>query len=153
MQYSSAAFEKVRYSAPHKPILLTARQMEDDVVQMNQRWSLRDFSGFGPLEFKGYAWLEEISQAFIEVVRKAPDSDDAKSLMTMKYVLTEEGSTEVPRSVGDIKLAELMPRESLGSAAEVVIDFFDSNGFMSIVRCAMISTAVTRFQTAVNFIV
>ncbi|KAK9342244.1 hypothetical protein V1522DRAFT_416748 [Lipomyces starkeyi] len=150
-----AFYENERYSAPLKPISLTARQIEDDVVQMNQRWSSRNFSGFGALEFKGHTWLDEISQSFIEVVRKDPDCDDTNALITMKYVLTEEGrdrSSDVPRPVGDIQLAESIPRKSLGSAAEIVVDFFDSNG-LPIVHCAMISTAVTRFQKAVKLIV
>ncbi|KAK9352164.1 hypothetical protein V1523DRAFT_441312 [Lipomyces doorenjongii] len=149
-----AFYEKERYSAPPKRISLTSRQVDDQVVQMRRRWLSTNISEFGPLVFKGHIWLDEISQAIIEVARKDPH--DANSLMTMKYVLTEEGrdrSSAVPRSVGDIKLAELIPGESLGSAADVVIDFFDSNGFMPIVRRAMVGTAVTRFQKAVKLIV
>ncbi|KAK9372166.1 uncharacterized protein V1513DRAFT_385369 [Lipomyces chichibuensis] len=148
-----AFHEKERYSAPRKPISLTSRQMEDQIIQLNQLW-LSNFE-FGPLKYNGHIWLDQISQAFIEVVRKDPDSVDSNSLLTTKYVLTEEGrdrSSDVPQSVGNIKLAELMPRESLGHAADVIIDFFDSNRFMPLVRSAMISTAETRFKKAVKLI-
>ncbi|KAK9234760.1 hypothetical protein V1525DRAFT_412029 [Lipomyces kononenkoae] len=153
-----AFYEKERYSAPLKHISLTSRQMDDQVVQMNLQWSSPNFCGFGALEFKGHTWLDETSQAFIEVVRKDPDSNDTNAVLTKKYVLTEEGrdrSSDVPQAVGDMRLAELIPRESLGSdtAADVVIDFFDSDDFMSIVRDAVISTAVNRFKKAVKVIV
>ncbi|KAK9235754.1 hypothetical protein V1525DRAFT_409061 [Lipomyces kononenkoae] len=115
-----AFYEKERCSAPLKPISLTSRQMDDQV-------------------------------AFIEVVRKDPNSTDTNPVLTKKYVLTEEGrdrSSDVPRTVGDMRLAELIPRESLGSdtAADVVIDFFDSDDFMSTVRDAVISIAVNRLK-------
>ncbi|KAK9360396.1 hypothetical protein V1504DRAFT_392556 [Lipomyces starkeyi] len=153
-----AYYEKQRYSALLKRISLTSRQMDDQVVQMNLRWSSPNSSGFGALEFKGHTWLDEISQAFIEVVRKDPDSNGTNAVLTKKYVLIEEGrdrSSDVPQTVGDMRLAELIPRESLGddAAAGVVIDFFRSNDFMSIVRDAVISTAVNRFKKAVNLIV
>ncbi|KAK9376691.1 uncharacterized protein V1513DRAFT_375388 [Lipomyces chichibuensis] len=153
-----AFYEKQRYSAPLESISLTSRQMDDKVVQMNLRWSSPNFSGFGALEYEGHTWLDEISQAFIEVVRKDPDSNGTNAVVTNKYVLIEEGrdiSSGVPETVGDLRLAELMPPESLGDgdAAGVVIDFFHSSDFMSIVRDAVISTAVNRFKKAVKIIV
>ncbi|KAK9323113.1 hypothetical protein V1517DRAFT_352380 [Lipomyces orientalis] len=84
-----AFYEKERYSAPRKRTSLTSRQ-------------------FGPLEFRGHTWLEEISERFIEI-----------ALMNMKYVRhallqsvtqnTNRISSSVPHSVGDMRLAELIP--------------------------------------------
>ncbi|KAK9246155.1 hypothetical protein V1506DRAFT_566334 [Lipomyces tetrasporus] len=150
-----AFFEKERYSAPHRRISLTSRQRDDQVVSMRRQWLSPLFSRFGPLEFGGHTWLDEVSEAFIEVVRKDPDSDGTEALRTMKYVLIDNGrdiSSSVPRSVGDIRLAELMPHESLGSdaAAGIVIDFFNSEYFMDIVRRAVVKTAVERFKNAVK---
>ncbi|KAK9371500.1 uncharacterized protein V1513DRAFT_434595 [Lipomyces chichibuensis] len=153
-----AFYEKQLYSAPLESISLTSRQMDDQVVQMNLRWSSPNFSGFGALEYEGHTWLDQISQAFIEVVRKDPDSNGANAVLTKKYVLIEEGrdiSSDVPETVGDLRLAELIPPESLGDddAAGIVINFFHSSDFMSIVRYAVISTAVNRFKKAVKIIV
>ncbi|ODQ74056.1 hypothetical protein LIPSTDRAFT_244291 [Lipomyces starkeyi NRRL Y-11557] len=96
-----AFYEKERYSARLKRISLTARQMEDDVAQINQRWSSRNVSGFGALEFKGHTWLDEISQAFIEVVRKDPDCDDTNALMTMNTSSQKE-EAEAPTLRGQL---------------------------------------------------
>ncbi|KAK9482408.1 hypothetical protein V1527DRAFT_476524 [Lipomyces starkeyi] len=82
-----AFYEKQRYSAPLKRISLTSCQMHDQVVQMNLRWSSPNFSGFGALEFKWHTWLDEISQAFIAVVRKDPDSNGTNAVLTKKYVM------------------------------------------------------------------
>ncbi|KAJ8103727.1 hypothetical protein POJ06DRAFT_264557 [Lipomyces tetrasporus] len=150
-----AFFEKESYSAPHKRISLTSRQRDDQVVSMRRQWLSPLFSRFGPLEFGERTWLDEVSEGFIEVVRKDPDSDGTEALRTMKYVLIDNGrdiSSSVPRSVGDIRLAELMTDESLGSdaAAGIVIDFFNSEYFMDIVRRAVVKTAVERFKNAVK---
>ncbi|KAK9343625.1 hypothetical protein V1522DRAFT_330970, partial [Lipomyces starkeyi] len=117
----------------------------------------QDQCQLGPLVFQGHSWLDEISEGFIEVVRKDPNSDDTDALTNMKYVLIEKGrgkSSRIPRAVGDMRLAELIPRESIGSDAEadVVVDFFNCDDFMGIVRDAMTATAVTRFQKAVKII-
>ncbi|KAK9322176.1 hypothetical protein V1517DRAFT_324263 [Lipomyces orientalis] len=66
-----AFYDKERYSAPRKPILLTLCRIEDQIVQMNQRW-FSNFHGLGPVEYNDHTWLDEISQAFVEVVRKDP---------------------------------------------------------------------------------
>ncbi|KAK9237877.1 hypothetical protein V1525DRAFT_441597 [Lipomyces kononenkoae] len=160
-----AFYEKERYSVPHKCISLTSRQMDEQVVQMRLYCESQADCQFGPLVFQGHAWLDQISDGFIEVVRKDPNSDDTDALANMKYgrhalsqqVLIEEGrdqSSRVPCAVGDMRLGELIPRESLGSdaAADVVVDFFNCGEFMGIVRDAMTATAVNRFEKAVKLI-
>ncbi|KAK9427738.1 hypothetical protein V1505DRAFT_388547 [Lipomyces doorenjongii] len=152
-----AFYEKERYSIPHKRISLTSLQMDEQVVQMRLYCESQDQFKFGPLVFQGHTWLDEISEGFMEIVRKDPNSDDTDALTNMKYVLIENGrdkSSSIRRDVGDMRLAELIPRESLGSdaAADVVVDFFNCDDFMSIVRDAMTATAVNRFKKAVKLI-
>ncbi|KAK9332671.1 hypothetical protein V1520DRAFT_367699 [Lipomyces starkeyi] len=94
-------------------------------------------------------WMSALNEAFIEVVRINPDPEGTEVLLKRKYVLIHEGvneSSNVPRSVGDIRLGEVMPRESLGNeaAGDIVVDFFSAVDFMHIVRNAMIDTAVDR---------
>ncbi|KAK9323413.1 hypothetical protein V1517DRAFT_320706 [Lipomyces orientalis] len=150
--------EKGRYSAPLKPISLTSQEMDDQIEQMQQRWLSTNISGFGPLTFKGHTWLDEISEGFIDVVRKGTESGRTDVMVNMKYILIDNGidsSCSVPRSIGDMRLAELIRLESPGSsgdAADVIIDFFNSDSFMHIVRDAMIETAVNRFGNAVKLI-
>ncbi|ODQ73435.1 hypothetical protein LIPSTDRAFT_70413 [Lipomyces starkeyi NRRL Y-11557] len=110
--------------------------------------------------------MSALNEAFIEVVRINPDPEGTEVLLKRKYVrlysigsnhtdmhvpqvLIHEGvneSSNVPRSVGDIRLGEVMPRESLGNeaAGDIVVDFFSAVDFMHIVRNAMIDTAVDR---------
>ncbi|KAK9312502.1 hypothetical protein V1524DRAFT_479198 [Lipomyces starkeyi] len=150
-----AFYEKERYSVPHKRISLTSLQMAEQVVQMHLYCESQANCQFGPLVFQGHTWLDEISEGFIEVVRKDPNSDDTDALTNMKYVLIKKGrdkSSSIPSAVGDMRLAELIPRESLGSdaAADVVVDFFNCDDFMGIVRDAMTETAVNRFEKAVK---
>ncbi|KAK9235072.1 hypothetical protein V1525DRAFT_286796 [Lipomyces kononenkoae] len=147
--------EQERYCAPRGRISLTKRQKNDQVVGMRRRWLSPSFTQFGPLEFRGHVWLKEISEAFVEVVRKDPDSDRAHALTSMKYILIENGrdeSSSVPTSVGDIRLGELIPLELLEStaAASMVVDFFNSDSFMDTVRRAMVNTAISRFEKAVR---
>ncbi|KAK9326740.1 hypothetical protein V1520DRAFT_316147 [Lipomyces starkeyi] len=152
-----AFYEKERYAAPRKRITLTSQQVNDQVVQMRRRWPSTNVSEFSGLVFKGHTWLNEISEGFIDVIRKDRESDDTDALTNFKYILIDMGRDErssVPASVGDIRLAELIPRESLGSAAgDIVVDFFNSDAFMDEVRTALISTAVTRFKKSVKLIV
>ncbi|KAK9482808.1 hypothetical protein V1527DRAFT_414612 [Lipomyces starkeyi] len=152
-----AFYEKERYSVPHKRISLTSLQMDEQVVQMHLYGESQANCQFGPLVFQGHTWLDEISEGFIEVVRKDPNADDTDAMTNMKYVLIEKGrdkSSSIPSAVGDIRLAELIPRESLGgdAAADVVVDFFNCDDFMGIVRDAMTATAVNRFEKAVKLI-
>ncbi|KAK9243147.1 hypothetical protein V1506DRAFT_516520 [Lipomyces tetrasporus] len=146
-----AFYEKGRYSAPLKPISLTSRQMDDQVVQMRQRWLSPNFYGFGPLTFKENAWSDEISEAFIDVVRKDTEFGRTDAMTNMKYAslaIAIDKSSSVPRSVGDMRLAELIP---LGPpCSRWYFDFFNSDSFMRIVRAAMIETAVDRFRDAVQ---
>ncbi|KAK9335506.1 hypothetical protein V1521DRAFT_463593 [Lipomyces starkeyi] len=152
-----AFYEKERYSVPHRRISLTSLQMAEQVVQMHLYCESQANCQFGPLVFQGHTWLDEISEGFIEVVRKDPNSDDTDAMTNMKYVLIENGrdkSSSIPSAVGDMRLAELIPRESLGSdaAADVVVDFFNCDEFMGIVRDAMTATAVNRFEKSVKLI-
>ncbi|KAK9256582.1 hypothetical protein V1507DRAFT_382510 [Lipomyces tetrasporus] len=149
--------EETRYSAPQKCIRLKSHQLEERVEQMRLYCESQDHSQFGPLVFQGHTWLDKLCEGFIEVVRKNPDSDEADAVLRMKYVLIEDGrdnSSSIPQSVGDIRLGELIPRESIGfyAAVNVVVDFFSSDDFMDIVRCAMIDTAVDRFENATEII-
>ncbi|KAK9366773.1 hypothetical protein V1509DRAFT_648273 [Lipomyces kononenkoae] len=147
--------EQERYCAPRSSISLTQRQKNDQVVRMRRHWLSPSFSQFGPLEFRGRVWLKEISEAFVVVVRKDPDSDRANALTSMKYILIHKGrdeSSSVPTSVGDIRLGELIPLESLGSAAAagLMVDFFNSDSFIDTVRRAMVNTAISRFEKVVS---
>ncbi|KAK9343575.1 hypothetical protein V1522DRAFT_412874 [Lipomyces starkeyi] len=81
-----AFYEKERYSVPHKRISLTSLQMAEQVVQMHLYCESQANCQSGPLVFQGHTWLDEISEGFIEVVRKDPNSDDTDALTNMKYV-------------------------------------------------------------------
>ncbi|KAK9357213.1 hypothetical protein V1504DRAFT_399023 [Lipomyces starkeyi] len=147
--------EKRLYSAPDRHIYLSSREMDECVEQMRLQYESQSLSQFGPLVFQDHTWLDEICEAFIEVVRINPDPEGTEALLKRKYVLIHEGvneSSNVPRSVGDIRLGEVMPRESLGNeaAGDIVVDFFSAVDFMHIVRNAMIDTAVDRFENAVK---
>ncbi|KAK9235014.1 hypothetical protein V1525DRAFT_349106 [Lipomyces kononenkoae] len=147
--------ESERYCAPRNHISLSRRERNDMVVQMRRHWLSPSFSQFGPLEFRRHIWLNEISEAFVEVVRNDPDSDGTNALTRMKYALIDAGrdeSSSVPAAVGDIRLGEFIPPDTLGSdaAADIVVDFFNSDNFMDIVRRAMVNTAVRRFQRVVR---
>ncbi|KAK9322297.1 hypothetical protein V1517DRAFT_353138 [Lipomyces orientalis] len=92
------------------------------VGQMRRRWLSPKIYGFAPLKFNGHTWLDEISEG-------------TDAIMNMKYISLavpsdsdrngSDKSSSVPRSVGDMRLAELIPLESPGSsdAADVIIDF------------------------------
>ncbi|KAK9235125.1 hypothetical protein V1525DRAFT_348933 [Lipomyces kononenkoae] len=146
-----AFYEKDRYTAPLERLSVTSRQWDIQAAQMRLCCESQSHSQFGPIVFQGHTWLDEISEGFIEVVRKDSESHEREALTSMKYILIERGrdqSSGIPRTVGDIRLAELISRECLGSdaVADVMVDFFDSAGFMGIVRNAMIATAVSRFE-------
>ncbi|KAK9369353.1 hypothetical protein V1509DRAFT_638901 [Lipomyces kononenkoae] len=158
-QSNDSLVEKARkwlYGQQCEIVLLQNTIENNHVAQMRRGWLSPSFSQFGPLEFGGHIWLNEISEAFVEVVRRAPDSDGIDSLTSMKYVLIDEGrdeSSSVPASVGDIRLGECIPPDILGSdaAANIVVDFFNSDRFfMDIVRRAMVGTAINRFQRVVR---
>ncbi|KAK9342797.1 hypothetical protein V1522DRAFT_460694 [Lipomyces starkeyi] len=139
--------EKRHYSALDRHIYLASREMNERVEQMRLQCESQSLSQFGPLVFQGH------TLAFIEVVRINPDPEGTEALLKRKYVLIHEGvneSSNVPGSVGDIRLGEVMPRESLGNeaAGDIVVDFFSAVDFMHIVRNAMVDTAVDRFEDA-----
>ncbi|KAK9312850.1 hypothetical protein V1524DRAFT_472417 [Lipomyces starkeyi] len=141
--------EKRHYSALDRHIYLASREMNERVEQMRLQCESQSLSQFGPLVFQGH------TLAFIEVVRINPDPEGTEALLKRKYVLIHEGvneSSNVPGSVGDIRLGEVMPRESLGNeaAGDIVVDFFSAVDFMHIVRNAMVDTAVDRFEDAVK---
>ncbi|KAJ8096667.1 hypothetical protein POJ06DRAFT_297654 [Lipomyces tetrasporus] len=147
--------EMHRYSAPRQRIFLSPHESKAQIVQMRRHLRSPSYPKFRALEFLGHIWFHELSDAFIEVVRKAPSSDARDDFMRRKYVLVEEGidkSSSVPRSVGDVRLAELIPAISHYNeeAGNIIIDFFDSVTFMDIIWRAMISTAVHRFKRAVK---
>ncbi|KAK9365383.1 hypothetical protein V1509DRAFT_655534 [Lipomyces kononenkoae] len=157
-QSNDSLLEKARkwlYGQQCEIVLLLAFNEKEHYSAPRNRIRLTDFSQFGPLEFGGHIWLNEISEAFVEVVRRAPDSDGVSSLTRVKYVLIDEGrdeSSSVPASVGDIRLGECIPPDILGSdaAANIVVDFFNSDSFMDIVCRAMVGTAINRFQRVVK---
>ncbi|KAK9371454.1 uncharacterized protein V1513DRAFT_407243 [Lipomyces chichibuensis] len=148
--------EKRSYSASHKRLSLTSRQVDDQVVRMRRHWLSPSVSEFGPLEFQGRTYFDEIQEGFIEIVRMGKDTGGIEDLSKDKYVLVRDGVNEsrsVPWSAGHILLAELIPPASLGSeaAGDLVVDFFGADNYMRIVRHAMIGTAVERFKDAVHF--
>ncbi|KAK9371715.1 uncharacterized protein V1513DRAFT_461158 [Lipomyces chichibuensis] len=115
----------------------------------------QDHCQFGQLAFHPNTWLDEISEGFIEVVRKDPNSEDTDAQTNMKYAFIKNGrdkSSSIPRAVGDMRLAEFIPRESLGTdaAADHVVDFFNCGDFTCIVRDPRAATAVNRFEKAVQ---
>ncbi|KAK9326523.1 hypothetical protein V1520DRAFT_285023 [Lipomyces starkeyi] len=152
--------EKSRYSAPPRHIFMGSREVDEQVEEMRLQWEAQDHSEFGPVVLQGHTWLDNICEGFIEVVRLNPHSDgrDASdALFRRSYDLINQGMNEssgVARSVGELRLDELIPRESLGNeaAGDIVIDFFDADDFMSIVRRAMINTAVDRFENAIKIV-
>ncbi|KAK9234467.1 hypothetical protein V1525DRAFT_428487 [Lipomyces kononenkoae] len=154
---SKAVIEKVRkwifgkkcnirrqYERPRRRIFLTTCKITERIEQMRSNWHSQ--IRYGPLVFQGHTWLDQVSEGFIDVVRINPGSDRSNPLLTRKYgslllfydqVLLHEGrneSSSVPRSVGDIRIGELIPRESLNNvaASELIIDFFDAEDFMNI---------------------
>ncbi|KAK9235181.1 hypothetical protein V1525DRAFT_348828 [Lipomyces kononenkoae] len=148
--------ERRQYERPRRRISLTTCEVTERIEQMRSNWHSQ--ISYGPLAFRGHTWLEQFSEGFIDVVRINPGSDGSNPLLTRKirksyFVLLHEGrneSSSVPKSVGDIRIGELIPRESLNNvaASELIIDFFDAEDFMNIVRGAMIDTAVDRFEAA-----
>ncbi|KAK9258018.1 hypothetical protein V1519DRAFT_479415 [Lipomyces tetrasporus] len=125
--------EKYRYSAPRQRIFLSPHESKAQIVQMRRHLRSPSYPKFRKLEFLGHFWFHELSDAFIEVVRKAPSFDGTDDLMRSKYVLVENGinkSSSVPRSIGNI--------------------FFDSVTFLDIIWRAMIANAVNRFKRAVK---
>ncbi|KAK9241688.1 hypothetical protein V1506DRAFT_556426 [Lipomyces tetrasporus] len=107
--------EKYRYSAPRQRIFLSPHESKAQIVQMRRHLRSPSYPKFRELEFLGHIWFHELSHAFIEVVRKAPSFDGTDDLMRSKYVLVENGinkSSSVPRSIGNVRLAELIPAVS-----------------------------------------
>ncbi|KAK9246156.1 hypothetical protein V1506DRAFT_566335 [Lipomyces tetrasporus] len=97
-----------------------SHQLEERVEQMRLYCESQDHSQFGPLVFQGHTWLDKVCEGFIEVARKNPDSDEADAVLRMKYVKDgRDNSSSIPQSVGDIRLGELIPRESIGFDAAV----------------------------------
>ncbi|KAK9372355.1 uncharacterized protein V1513DRAFT_384987 [Lipomyces chichibuensis] len=151
--------EKRSYSAPRERHSLTSRQVDDQVVRMRRHWLSPSVSEFGPLEFQGRTYFDEVGEGFIEILRKGNDTsgmDGMDNLSKDKYVLVRDGVNEshsVPWSAGHIRLTELIPPTSLGTetAGDLVVDFFSGDDFMDIVRHAMIGTAVERFKDTVDF--
>ncbi|KAK9366648.1 hypothetical protein V1509DRAFT_231170 [Lipomyces kononenkoae] len=148
------AFNKRRpYERPNRRICLATSEETRWIEQMRLNWNSQNHNEYGPLVFQGHVWLDQLREGFIEVVRINPSSDERDPLLKRRYVLLNEGrneSSSVTRSVGDIRMGELIPNESLNNiaASEVIIDFFDAEGFMNIVWEAMIDTAVDRFEAA-----
>ncbi|KAK9310923.1 hypothetical protein V1524DRAFT_371945 [Lipomyces starkeyi] len=147
--------EKHRYSAPRKRISLTLLEKNHQIVQMRRQLLSPSYPKFRALEFLGHIWFDELSEAFIEVVRKSPSSYGNDDLLRSKYILVEDGinkRSSIRRSIGDLKLAELIPTVShnIEGAGDLLIDFFDAVEFMDIIWRAMIGTAVNRFEGAVN---
>ncbi|KAK9319065.1 hypothetical protein V1517DRAFT_297961 [Lipomyces orientalis] len=147
--------EKHRYSAPRQRIFLSPHESKAQVVQMRRHLRSPSYPKFRELEFLGHIWFHELSDAFIEVVRKAPSSDGRDDLMRSKYVLVENGinkSSSVPRSIGNVRLAELIPAVSHNTeeTGNIIIDFFDSVTFLDIIWRAMIANAVNRYKRAVK---
>ncbi|KAK9314135.1 hypothetical protein V1522DRAFT_442890 [Lipomyces starkeyi] len=146
--------EKKDYECPNRRISLTNCELNRRIEQMWLNWESQR-TEYGPLVFQGHTWLDQLCEGFIEVVRIDPHSDGRDALMKSKCVLIHEGrneSSNIPQSVGDIRLGEFIPEESLGNeaASEVVIDFFDAEDFMNTVRGAMIDTAVDRYEAATS---
>ncbi|KAK9246673.1 hypothetical protein V1506DRAFT_552910 [Lipomyces tetrasporus] len=140
--------EKHRYSAPRQRIFY-------HLTKMRRHLRSPSYPKFRELEFLGHIWFHELSDAVIEVVRKAPSSDGRDDLMRSKYVLVENGinkSSSVPRSVGNVRLAELISSVSHNNeeTGNIIIDFFDSVTFLDIIWRAMIANAVNRLKRAVK---
>ncbi|KAJ8103585.1 hypothetical protein POJ06DRAFT_279342 [Lipomyces tetrasporus] len=147
--------EKHRYSAPRQRIFLSPHESKAQIVQMRRHLRSPSYPKFRELEFLGHIWFHELSDAVIEVVRKAPSSDGRDDLMRSEYVLVENGinkSSSVPRSVGNVRLAELISSVSHnnGETGNIIIDFFDSVTFWDIIWRAMIANAINRLKRAVK---
>ncbi|KAK9241746.1 hypothetical protein V1506DRAFT_517766 [Lipomyces tetrasporus] len=147
--------EKHRYSAPRKRISLTLQEKEDQIVQMRRQLLSPSYPKFRALGFLGHIWFDELSEGFIEVVRKAPNSEGNDELLKSRYVLVEEGinkSAIIRRSIGDVRLAELVPTVSHSNerTGDLLVDFFDADDFMDTIWRAMVGTAVSRFEHAIN---
>ncbi|KAK9240834.1 hypothetical protein V1525DRAFT_423456 [Lipomyces kononenkoae] len=115
------AFDERRpYERPNRHICLATSEETRWIEQMRLDW-----------HSQRHVWLDQLREGFIEVVRINPSPDERDSLLKRRYVLLNEGrneSSSVTRSVGDIRMGELIPRESLNNiaASEVIIDFFDA---------------------------
>ncbi|KAK9319420.1 hypothetical protein V1517DRAFT_357778, partial [Lipomyces orientalis] len=123
-------------------ILLSPHDRKAQIVQMRRHLRSPSYPKFWELEFLGHIPFHELSDTFIEVVRKAPSSDGRDDLMRRNTYANIHKPKGLSRerinksSTGNVRLAELIPAVSHNNeeTGNIIIDFFDSVTFCRFIK-------------------